>query len=259
MSTPSLSNARVLSVDVPSRRLTVSLPSTQIVVVQMGIHGPADGLRVSHPAMPGRGTFGLVAFPAGDNRNGIWICSIYSSQLDALTSDNDQFLEYNSHWSGHFDMLDQFGNYTQSFADGSYIQVGSGTTRPDTFRHTVDPQQNQQLTPLTQAERVPNPPPAFHATLNHSSGTIIAVDPQGNTTATGAPNATLTVSFGGSTLLMDASGNTTLTTGTFKVNGAVVATGDVTAGSGARNISLLNHQHGTGTAAAGTSIPTTGT
>jgi len=59
--TPLVSNARVIAVDPARRRLTVTLPSTQTVSVRMGVHGPADGLRVSHPAMPGRGTEGIEA------------------------------------------------------------------------------------------------------------------------------------------------------------------------------------------------------
>ena len=131
--TPLISNARVVAVDVAHRRLTVTLPSTQTVSVRMGLHGPADGLRVNHPAMPGRGTEGIVLFPFGDNRNGVWICSLYVQQMDALTSDTDQFLEYNSHRSGHWRMLDGQGNFTESFADGSSLVVGCGAARSATY------------------------------------------------------------------------------------------------------------------------------
>lgn len=147
----------------------------------MGIHGPADGLRVSHKAMPGRGTEGLVVFPAGDNRNGIWICSLYVQQMDSLTSDTDQFLEYESHWSGHLHLLDGQGNFTEAFADGSFLQIGAGTTPPATYRHTVDSQQKRQAVQVTQSERVTIPPPPFNVTLRHASGTTAAIDPSGNT------------------------------------------------------------------------------
>lgn len=211
MRTPHISNARVLAVDVPNRRLTVSLPSTQIVSVRMSYDGPADGLRVSHKAMPGRGTEGIVVFPAGDNRNGFWLRSIYTQAMDALTTETDQFLEYDSHWSGHYRILDQHGNKTESYADGSFLQVGAGTVPPATSRHTVDTKQFRQVTAVPQDQRVPNPPPPFNFTLKHISGTTAAIDPIGNTNVTGAASAAkMTVNFGGTNLQIDKTGNVTL-------------------------------------------------
>lgn len=211
MRTPLISNARVVAVDPRHRRLTVTLPSTQIVTVRDTYDGPADGLRVNHKALPGRGTEGIVCFPAGDNRNGFWLGSIYTQASDALTTDTDQFMEYNSHWSGHFHILDQFGNYTESFADGSFLQAGSGTTVPPTFIHTVDTSQYRQTTALSQDQRVPNPPSPFNFTFGHISGTNIAISPNGSTTVSGASGATLTQTFGGTTLTVDASGNVNMT------------------------------------------------
>lgn len=211
MKTPLISNARVIAVDVAHRKLTVTLPSAQQVVVRTTYDGPADGLRVSHKALPGRGTEGIVVFPGGDNRNGFWLKSLYASAMDALTTDTDQFMEYDSHWSGHFHILDQSGNYTESFADGSFLQAGSGTTVPPTFRHTVDPSQFRQVTPLSQSQRVPSPPSPFNFTFGHISGTKVAIDPSGNTTVAGASGAALTQTFGGTTLTVDASGNVSAT------------------------------------------------
>jgi phage baseplate assembly protein gpV len=225
MKTPLISNARVISVDVPNRRLWVTLPSTQIVSVRMSYEGAADGLRVNHKAMPGRGTEGIVVFPGADNRNGFWLKSIYAQASDALTTDTDQFLEYDSHWSGHFHMLDGSGNFTESFADGSFLQVGSGTTVPPTSRHTVDSGQNRQVTPLSQSERVPNPPSPFNITLSHISGTKAAIDPSGNTTVSGAAGATLTMTFGGATLHIDAGGNVTVTASSVVITAPSVAIG----------------------------------
>jgi hypothetical protein len=277
--TPQVSNARVISVDVPNRRLVVTLPSAQIVTVRTSHEGLADGLRVNHKSLPLRGTEGIVVFPSGDNRNGIWLKSIYVQGMDALTTNTDQFLDYDSHWSGHFHLLDQFGNFTESFADGTFLQVGSGTTVPATFRHTIDQQQNRQTTPLPQNQRVPNPPAPFNLTFKHITGTTVAVDPSGNVTATGAAGAALTHSFGGTTLQIDKSGNvtangaqgatltfsfggTTMSIGSngVSINGVLLVSGEVTAGSGTGDsVGLMTHKHGTGSPAAGTSAPSPGT
>jgi hypothetical protein len=219
--TPLISNARVIAVDPAHRRLTVNLPSTQIITVRMAYAGPADGLRVNHKAMPGRGTEGIVVFPGGDNRNGFWLGSIYASAMDALTTDTDQFMEYDSHWSGHFRLLDQGGNLTESFADGSFQQVGAGTTVPDTFRHTVDSAQKRQTTQLSADQRVSNPPSPFNITLKHKSGTTLAVNPSGNVTVSGAAQATSTHIFNGTTTQIDSQGN-------LSINGAQGKTFTVT-------------------------------
>lgn len=277
--TPLVSNARVIAVDPLHRRLTVTLPSTQVVIVRMGISGPADGLRVSHSAMPGRGTEGIVLFPAGDNRNGIWICSLYVQQMDALTNDTDPFMEYNSHWSGHWHMLDGQGNFTEAFADGSFLQVGAGTAAPQTFRHTVDSLQKRQTTPLTQSERVPNPPKPFNITLRHTTGTTLGIDPAGDVALTGASGANLSANFGGTVFSIDKSGNVAVNgasgaslTMTFggtvlkidstgvQVTGTLNVSGNITGGAGAGGVSLLTHRHGEGTPIApGTSAPSAGT
>lgn len=280
MRTPPISNARVLAVDVPNRRLTVSLPSTQIVSVRMSYEGPADGLRVSHKAMPGRGTEGIVVFPAGDNRNGFWLKSIYTQAMDALTTETDQFLEYDSHWSGHYRILDQDGNKTESYADGSFLQVGVGTSPPSTSRHIVDARQFRQVTPVPQDQRVPNPPAPFNFTLRHISGTVAAIDPTGNVTVSGAPGASLAHSFGGTTLEIDSSGNVTATGGSgaflsFNFGGTVLridavgvhinnqlqVASDITAGAGGADaVGVRSHRHGvSGTSASSTVPPTAGT
>lgn len=279
MSTPEISNARVISVDVPHRRLWVTLPSTQIVSVRTSYDGPADGLRVSHKALPGRGTEGIVVFPGGDNRNGFWLKSIYASAMDALTTDTDQFLEYDSHWSGHYHVLDQNGNFTESFADGSFLQVGTGTAPPPTFRHTVDSAQKRQTTPLSQSERVPSPPSPFNMTLRHTSGTTTAIDPAGNTTVSGAAGAALTQVFGGTTLKIDASGNLSATGASgasltlsfggttlsidnagVHINGVLLVSGEITALVGGASVTVAGHRHGTsGTIASATTAPTAGT
>jgi phage baseplate assembly protein gpV len=237
---PLLQEGRVISVDVPNRRLTVDIPSAQIlgVRVRMSYAGPADGVRVKHDAMPGRGTWGLVAFPYNDARNGIWLGSFYPALNTAHTSNTDQFLEYNSHWSGAYEMLDGQGQWTKSFPDGTFIQVASATTKPATFRQTVDPTQTQQLTAFPDSERVANPPAQkFNLTIAHGSGTTIKIDPNGNVTLV-ASNASVTV-----------------TTPTVKINGQLQVTGNITAGFGTSDqVDMQLHRH-SGAGGTGTSGP----
>lgn len=285
--TPTISDARVLAVDVQNRRLTVELPSRQIVVVRMLIHGPADGVRVNHPAMPGRFTDGLVLFPVNDNRNGFWIGSVYKSQTDALTTNDDPFLEYNSHWSGAYEWMDGKGQWTKSFPDGTYIQVSDSTTKPTTYRHTVDKDQNQQLTQFTDSDRVPTPPSPRHLFIKHASGTTQDTDPKGNLTVTGAKGATCTLTFGGATVVIDQDGNIVATAaaghkveltangGTFQIdqNGGInvlASSGqhlNVSAGGGAVQYTLVrtdllvasfnSHIHSNGNAGGNTGAPVT--
>lgn len=215
---PLITNARVLSVDPVNRRLVVGLPSQQMVTVRMLVHGPADGVRVSHGAMPGRFTEGVVLFPFGDNRNGIWIGSIYASQDDAYTTETDQFAEYNSHWSGYYDYLDGNGQSVVSWPDGTYLLVSGSTTKPTFNRHIVDDQQNRQLTQFTDAQRVPNPPSARHVNLHHASGTFVDIDPSGNLTVSGAANAQIQLKTNNGYVLIDSSGVVTVNSASGKVN-----------------------------------------
>lgn len=242
--TPTISNARVIAVDVPNRRLTVELPSRQVVTVRMMFHGPADGVRVGHPAMPGRFTDGIVVFPVNDNRNGFWLGSVYMSQMDALTTNTDQFLEYNSHWSGAYEMMDGEGRWTKSFPDGTFIQCSDGTTKPTTFRHTVDGQQNQQLTHFPESQRVPNPPAPRHLYVGHSSGTTFDIDPSGNVSLDGAKNASCTVTFNGGTIVIDGNGSITATAPsgqqiTLDANGGTIQINK----NGAINVNAAGGQH----------------
>lgn len=209
---PLLMEARVVSVDVPNRRVIVDIPSAQMLGIgcKMLVHGPADGARVHHKAMPGRGTWGLVAFPYGGALNGIWLGAFFQSLVTALTTNTDQFMDYSAHWSGAYELMDQNGKWTKSFPDGTYIQASDVTTKPTTYRQTVDSNQNQQLTEFKDSDRVPSPPSPRHLYIGHASGTTADIDPTGNVTVTGNPKkATCTFSFGGATVVVDDNGNIT--------------------------------------------------
>lgn len=224
--TPLISNARVLAVDPKNRQLVVALPSQQVVSVRMAVHGPADGVRVSHAAMPGRFTEGIVVFPFGDNRNGVWLASIYAAQDDAYTTETDQFAEYNSHWSGYYDYLDGNGQSLVSFPDGTYLLVSGSTAKPSFYRHIVDDQQNRQLEQFTDSQRVPNPPSARHTYLHHASGTFVDIDPSGNLTVSGASGAQIELKTNNGYVLIDNSGVVTVNSASGKVNLSVGGASD---------------------------------
>lgn len=181
---PILTQAVVISQDPVTGGLNVAFPSGQMAAypVKFGFYGPADGVRINHPAMPGRGTWGIVAFPGGDDRAGVWISSIYNAMDDARTTNTDAFLEYNSHQSGYYETLDNTGQKVIAFPDGTNIVIGASTSKPTTYRHVVDDEQFAQLQEFTDAERVPNPPGAFSIIIRTASGVVLAVEPDGRVT-----------------------------------------------------------------------------
>lgn len=194
--------------------------------VRVGLNNAADGLRISQRPLPGIGTWGIVAFPYGDERNGTWLCSILPSSIDAITTNNDKldpFLDYESHFSGYWSLLDGLGNMSMQWPDGSYFTVASGTALPTLYRHTVDGNQAQQKTPLTHAERVSNVPNPFVMQYVSAAGTSVVVDVSGSVTVSGATNATMDLTFNGAHINVDTSGNISLnTTGVInhELNGA---------------------------------------
>lgn len=221
---PLLNQVWVVAQDPDGGGLIVSFKSGQLpgFPIRMGYWGPADGQRVKHPAMPGRGTWGLAAFPGGDIRNGVWLCSIYANQVDALTAPvGDPFQEYDAHLSGYWRLLDGAGQEAVQWPDGSYLVIASGTILPTTFRHIVDQNQVRQRIAFTRADRIPSPPTAYQFTLNHQSGTNLNINGAGalSLSVTGAMTltsigavlasglSTCTLQFGGTTVEIDATGN----------------------------------------------------
>lgn len=178
-----VTRAQVISQDPKTGGLNVVFPSGQVSAypVKFGYHGPADGVRINHPAMPGRGTWGVVVFPGGDLRAGVWIASIYTQMIDARTTDTDAFTEYNSHQSGFYEIMDGQGNHSQVYPDGTQITIGSSPTPPTTYRHTVDARQYPVLQAFPDAERVPNPPAPFIIHIKTASGVDMEIDGSGNT------------------------------------------------------------------------------
>lgn len=213
--------------------------------VKIGYYGPADALRIRQEALPGRGTMGLVAFPYGDTRNGVWICSLLQSGLDAITSSvsgtgqvpgADAFIDYTSHYSGFWSQLNASGFYSAQFPDGSYLSAASSLTSGaptllPVFRHIVSGNQQRSRAPYPMADRIPVTPSPFNFGFMHKSGTYGTIYSSGATTLNVAGNVNINVASGssltiaisgGATFLMDAAGNVKVTlpgATTFQVDG----------------------------------------
>lgn len=175
----------------------------------------AGALQTRQKPLPQLGSWGIVLFPRGDLRNGIWLGSYYASKLDALTltgpsgaAPTDPFIDYEAHYSGAWRLLDGLGNVAQQFADGSWMTFASGVGLPTTYRHTVSAGQEQQAIPFPFSERAPNAPGAFNFEFQHKSGTQVSVDSSGNVAVSGAAGATLTLRFRNISFTLGPSGAT---------------------------------------------------
>jgi hypothetical protein len=243
---PLFSEAMVLSPDPKAPGLRVILASGQMpsLPVKVGHHGAADGAAVDQKPLPRPGTWGLCAFPGGDNRNGVWLCSLYLSQVDAYTSETDPNMDFQAHYSGAFELLDGQGNWTKSFPDGTFIQAAATAGVPTLNRHVVDATQTRQLVPFTPSQRVGSAQTPRTLTISHASGTTQVTSPSGAVAITGAEGAPITITFGGSTVVMNANGTMSLTdasgtilafenNGTVKLTGNLVVTGNISDQNGA--------------------------
>lgn len=224
---------QVSAVDAAHNRLTIFFRTGGVlsgVPVNVLYGGYADGLRVRQAPLPQIGTWGLVLFPYGDLRNGFWLGAIYANQSDALMGDeNDQHVDYYSHWSGYWRLLNKSGVTAEQWPDQSYAVAGSGGL-PATYRHIVDGNEQQQRVAVSFSDRVATPPGPFAFTFSHAAGTTRTYDASGSLTVNGGANAAWEMAFGGTTLQLDKSGNWTLTGksgGTYKVifNGGEIQIG----------------------------------
>ena len=174
--------------------------------VRMGYTGPADSLRIRQRPMPVRGSWGLVAFPYGDARNGIWLCSILPNLADALTStsagatDTDPFIDYDSQYSGFWKLIDGQGQLAMEFPDGSSLVVGASGALPTIYRHTVGANNARSKIPFTSTDRIASPPSTpFVMNLTLASGANISTDSAGNITITAGES-------GGGSIFINAAG-----------------------------------------------------
>lgn len=239
---PLLAHAQVISQD-PQGGVYVLLPSGQVPGASYArvIHyGPADGLRVTQKPLPPPGTWGLVAFPYGDSRNGIWIGSVYAAQVDARALPQDPNADYESHWSGAWSLMDGTGQYAKSFPDGTYLTVSSTAALPAVTRNIVNEQQVKTAIPYAASDRVTTPPSPFIVNLRTASGATIQIDASGNINVTAGSGGT--INFNASTsmtfttpvanfsaqLVWDSAGSATHAT-THKHGGVQTGSGDTAA------------------------------
>jgi hypothetical protein len=203
MAMPLLTVGHVIAQAADGHGVHVMLKSGEspLLPVQVGTHGPNDGLRVNQMELPGRGTWGLIAFPHGDSRNGLWICSYNCNSLDAFASGPaDTAMRYRSHFSGHWDLLDNSGNTAEVWPDGSSLVVGNGGVVPTVHRHTVDATGARQRTVLTAAQRVAVTPAPMPRVYTHASGATMTVSTTGAVTEMSAAGQTIGVGAMGDTL-----------------------------------------------------------
>lgn len=185
--------------------------------VQMGFDY-ASALTARQRPLPVIGSWGLIAIVDQDLRNAVWICAILPSQVDALTTTKasgfaptDPHIDYQSHFSGDWWMLDGSGNYAHEWVDGSTFTVASGVALPKVYRHTVDASQTQKNIEFTRADRIKTPPAHPNQyQFTHASGTKFNVDTSGTVTVSGSSGAALNIIFGKTMLTIDVSGNYTV-------------------------------------------------
>ncbi len=245
MSFPPITVAQVVQQDADGGGLTVVLKASgqaPTYSVRVLYYGAADALRIKQHALPSRGTWGLVAFPYGDSRNGVWLGSILPAGMDAITTTTagsgtsaatDPFIDYEAHFSGFMKMLDGMGNYAAEWPDGSYVIGASGTSLPVPFRHTVGAQNSRDKVAFPIGQRNPNQPSAFNFLLHHKSGTSISIDPSGKVIVSGvsdvsissATNVNITAT---GNITVNATGSTTISANgdvSISASGALIATG----------------------------------
>ena len=184
-SAPLITHGFVQSYDAQNHRIYVILNDMQEIAIpiQVLINGPADQWAVNQIELPKPGTKVAVAFINGDPRNGILLGSFFGNNRNAITSaPGFPFENFFAHWNGAYEYMDQIGNTTKWFPDGTYMQVSQTIgALPTLYQNTVDSTGNQQRVAITNSQRLPVPPtPGFQIYIKHSSGTDITVDNNGN-------------------------------------------------------------------------------
>lgn len=171
--------------------------------MQVGTSGPRDAVRIKADALPTRGTRGVVLFPRGDVRNGIWLCAFGATLNDAspfvAANPND---DYEALWSGTWRLDAEDGTHVTVLPDGSTLVIGPAAPAvPVPVRHVVDTSQSPPriAVPFSQAERVPTAPAPFPFSYSRTDGLSIAADAAGNLTVNVPDGANVNLTQGGLT------------------------------------------------------------
>lgn len=192
--------------------------------VRIGHNGAADALRIDQDPMPGIGTWGIIAFPSGDERNGIWLCSVLPSKMSARNYNGtaiDPFMKYQAHWSGFWSLMDGSGNTALQWPEGSWFSFSSGATLPTVYRTVVQNNQAKQIA-YTMSDRVSGSPSPFQAAFHQAgSGLTATVDPSGSVVISGGTdvNSYFKVTYGGAAGVLSSVG--------WGVTGNIYATGSI--------------------------------
>lgn len=202
-------------------------------------HGPDDAYRTEQAPLPAVGTHGLVVAVHGDSRNLMWLGSYHPALNHARTTiEGSGDVTYSAKQSGHWHLIDNNGQETTSYPDGTTITVTPTGTPLTPNRTIVGPVTVNGIT----TQNVPSTQPVAQA-------------PSG-------PQLTYQIKLS-SGLVFTLQGTTMTVQGNLMVDGSITATGNVTGGyGGSDEILLQNHTHAyvPGTSGnAQTSAPTAGT
>lgn len=264
--------AQVLSQDPENDGVYVMLGGSAQVLnfLVRRMYPHADGVRISKPPLPSRGSHVLIMFPGGDIRNPVMLGAYHPNQQDPLPSAaGDPFAHYESDYSGGYYYKDGVsGNIAQQFADNSYFVMGSSLNLPTIYRHQVNSGQVQERIPFTQSFRNPTPQQPFalgfgQASSGQIGGTSFSLDSSGNLAVSGTVQRSITLKFGGATIQCDASGNINLTAGASTnvvVSGNLRVSGNIFWNTATTATDAAGHKHsGVTTGSGQTDIPVPGT
>ncbi|MDE3023424.1 MAG: hypothetical protein KGI54_16510 [Pseudomonadota bacterium] len=185
----------------PPDKLYVVLKSGQIpgYPIRTLLNGPADALRVHQTPLPTPGSWGVVLFPAEDYRNGVWLGSYYAQNNTAFNSTENPQDDYYSHYSGFWSLLDESGNQSLNFPDGTSINISSSGTSPATTRQVVNTDQTQSSVTFDASHRVSSTPSPFVVSIKHPTGASATINSDGSISLNAATSKKVDLTNGGNT------------------------------------------------------------
>ena len=182
------------------------------------LQGHCDAVRGDFPPLPAVGTHGLVLFSRGDLRNGRWVGGNFPALTDSSAhSASEPNMRYRAEFGGGWSLVDEGGQQFQQWPDGTSLTIGSGTAAPT--RHTLGPNQVREATPFPLNQRVAAAVAPMPITLMHATGVQIVLGASGAVSVVGVAGQPVDLSCGGSSVVLDGSGNAT-------VSGTVVTIAD---------------------------------